>query len=161
MAIPTDTRQDNDQPHTPGSSYPTSSEAPRPPDFSDPSAISLLAKDCLERFKKICDVLNNSPPNKASQHEYDRDLALLTMQDASARFRAWGANIGAFHNGLHRASLDFRLKEASGIQDRALKILVYLQEYLHEGESGPSVASPVSEPLTYCSNFDHSWREAQ
>jgi hypothetical protein len=65
---------------------------------------------------------------------YDRDHALLTMQDARARFKAWGESIAAFHPGSVRTSLDFRLREAPEVRGRALQILEYLQEYLHEGE---------------------------
>ena len=56
------------------------------------------------------------------------------MKDASARFKAWGKGIAAFHDGYVKTSLDSRLREAPEIRGRALQILQYLQEYLHEGE---------------------------
>jgi hypothetical protein len=65
---------------------------------------------------------------------YDTYLALLSMKDASARFKAWGESIAAFHDGCVKTSLDSRLREAPEIRGRALQILQYLQEYLHEGE---------------------------
>ncbi len=64
----------------------------------------------------------------------DAHLALFAMQDARARFKAWGESIAAFHDVLARDSLDFRLREALEIRGRAVEILNYLQEYLHEGE---------------------------
>lgn len=120
-------------------------ETPMPPSPNDPAAISLLSKDCLKRFHRICDILQDEAPNHPSLPEdgfpsLDTHLALLTMQDARARFKAWGDSIAAFHPGHVRTSLDFRLEEASEVRGRVLQILEYLQEYLHEGkqQSEPS-----------------------
>jgi hypothetical protein len=111
-------------------------ESPVPPVPDDPSAVSLLSKDCLRRFHHICDVLPALKPseNEYQVPDYDRDHALLTMQDARTRFKAWGESIAAFHPGSVRTSLDSRLREAPEVRGRALQILEYLQEYLHEGE---------------------------
>jgi hypothetical protein len=83
----------------PSGSDPRSSVQPSPPNPDDPSAISTVAKDCLQRLKNICHALQCSPTTE-SLLEYDRDFALTTMQDALNRFNAWGTNIAAFHNGL-------------------------------------------------------------
>jgi hypothetical protein len=100
----------------------------------------LLSKDCLKRFRYI-DGLLQDPEASHGEYEisgYDTHLALLAIQDARARFKAWGESIAAFHDGPAKTSLDFRLREAPEIRGRALQILEYLQEYLHEGEKMPS-----------------------
>jgi hypothetical protein len=111
-------------------------ETPIPPSTNDPSAVSILSKDCIKRFHHICDILQDLDPNRQEDElsGLDTHLALLTMQDARARFNAWGESIAAFHPGHVRTSLDFRLKEAPEVRGRALQILEYLQEYLHEGK---------------------------
>jgi hypothetical protein len=117
-------------------SRPTYPETPIPPNSNDPSAISLLSKGCLKRFRYIDGLLQDLEASNGEDEifGYDTHLALLTMQDARARFKAWGESIAAFHDGLARTSLDFRLREAPEIRGRALQILGYLQEYLYEGE---------------------------
>jgi hypothetical protein len=49
------------------------------------------------------------------------------MKDTSARFKAWGESIAAFHDGHVKTSLDSRFREVPEIRGRALQILQYLQ----------------------------------
>lgn len=122
-------------------SQPRSLDLPIVPSSDDPSAISLLSRDCVKQFHYICDILKDLELRdpEISNYEgkilgYDTHLALLTMQDARARFKAWGDGIAAFHDGHVRISLDSRLREAPDFRRRAFQILEYMQEYLHEGE---------------------------
>lgn len=98
------------------------------------SPIFLLAKVCLGRFKVLQAVLNGSQSDKHEQLGLDLDFIRLTIEDTQARFKAWGSNIAAFHNGALRTSLDFRLAEAPGMRRRTLQMLEDLQEYLRDGE---------------------------
>jgi malonyl CoA-acyl carrier protein transacylase len=111
-------------------------ERPAVPAFEDPAAISLLSRDCLKRFDYVCDILKDIQIGKNWDEtpRFDTSLALLAAQDACARFKAWGDSIAAFHDGCVRTSLDSRLREAPDFRRRALQILEYMQEYLHEGE---------------------------
>ncbi|RFU33867.1 hypothetical protein B7463_g2501, partial [Scytalidium lignicola] len=109
-----------------------SSELLRLPDDESPPTIFRLATDCRKRFKKICTILQELSTNGASDRGYERDTALILMQDGYARYNAWGTNIAAFHHSSMKTSLDFRLKEAVGMRERALRILEDLQEYLYE-----------------------------
>ena len=132
----------------------TASIPPNSQDFNNPSAISILAKDCLMRLKQICSILKSTRLDVTS---YDPNIALPTMEDALARFRAWGSSIAAFQPGLAKTSLDSRLREAGGIRNRALKILEELQEYLHEGECFSYLSDMRSSNSK--SNVNYLWRE--
>lgn len=105
-----------------------------PEDFSSQaintsSPISLLSNDCLEIFQELGGASSNP------QLDFDLDTVQGTIEDARARFRAWGTNIAAFRNGKLRTSLDFRLSEAPGIRNTILQVLKDLKEYLAECES--------------------------
>lgn len=80
-------------------------------------------------------MLQNTRVDDTSQRGFDLESTRLTIEDARARFKAWGASIAAFHDGTLRTSLDSRLKEAPGIRGRTLQVLQDLQEYLHDGKS--------------------------
>jgi hypothetical protein len=54
------------------------------------------------------------------------------MQDLLGRFRLWVGNIGAHRRG--RASLDYKLREASHIRNRVIELLQSLELVLHEIE---------------------------
>ena len=115
-------------------SDPISSQTPTIQEIKAQSPIYFLAKDCLQRFEGLRDVLHSSQSDKADQLWFDLDFTHNTIEDAQARFKAWGTNIAAFSNGTLRTSLDFRLAEAPGIKRRTLQVLEDLQEYLGEGE---------------------------
>jgi len=104
------------------------------------SSIYSLALPCLKSIENICDGLRLIEQENASQNGYDRNLVLLSMLDARAKFKAWGGNIAAFRKPYLSTSLDFRLKEAPEIRTRLLQVLEYLQEYLNDGLSPAKVA---------------------
>jgi hypothetical protein len=97
------------------------------------SSISVLANGCLERFKKL--VVSLQRPGTPGDAGFDIESTRLAIEDARARFKAWGTSIAAFHNGRLRTSLDFRLNEAPGIRGRTVQVLRDLQEYLDEATS--------------------------
>jgi len=97
------------------------------------SAISLISRACLEKFERLHDILQSLPSEEAGDIELDVHNAKLVIEDALARFKAWGTNIAAFRDGNLRISLDFRLREAPRVKGRALRILRDLEEYLDDG----------------------------
>lgn len=103
------------------------------PNPSSLNSISSLSQDCLRRFEGICDELQKLDQETASKNRYDRNLVLLALQDARARFKAWGTSIAGFRKPHLPTSLDFRLREAPEIRTRLLQVLEYLQEYLNDG----------------------------
>lgn len=58
--------------------------------------------------------------------------------DLAGRFNVWAGNIGAGQQG--RASLDYRLREATYIQETVIQTLMYLNESLRKGWSAVSFA---------------------
>lgn len=89
--------------------------------------------DCKKRFEHNIQILKELSSSEAQNHGYDRDISLFTIQETLAHFKAWGNGIAAFQNVAARTSLEFRLNEASEIQQRLLKILGNLQVSLYEG----------------------------
>lgn len=57
------------------------------------------------------------------------------MEDARVRFKAWATNIAALQQPILQSSLDARLKEATDIRQRVLKILAELKNSLETGRS--------------------------
>src|SRR4051794_39618294 len=55
---------------------------------------------------------------------------LPALQDEYGRLRVWAGNIGAHQSG--RASLDYRLRDASHIKDQIIRLLDDLQLSLRE-----------------------------
>ena len=108
--------------------------------LQEDSTICLLANGCLKKFKRLFDVLNRQYTSIDAQ--VDLDSTRLVIEDAQARFRAWGTNIAAFREGKHRISLDYRLNEAPGIKRRTLQILGDLQEYLGDGKIHRVINTP-------------------
>ncbi|KAM3075257.1 hypothetical protein ACMFMG_007299 [Clarireedia jacksonii] len=104
----------------------------RPPKLDPLEGIFVRSVDCLERFRNAVQILKETRPSQATSYGYDLEFSLFTIQDAFAHFKAWGNNIAAFHDGVLRSSLEFRLKEASEIRQRILKILGNLQVSLYE-----------------------------
>jgi hypothetical protein len=109
------------------------SKVVRPPKLSPLEGIFDRSIDCLERFQDSIQILKDTDPSMATGHGYDLEFSLFAMQDAFAHFKAWGSNIAAFQDGTLRSSLQFRVKEASEIRQRILKILGNLQVSLYEG----------------------------
>ena len=77
---------------------------------------------CEEFFKKLLEVLET--PN---------DQAVTPrLLDEFGRFSVWAGDVGAHQTG--RASLDYRLREASHIHLQLTELLEELREDLDEGE---------------------------
>ena len=97
--------------------------------------ISVEAKKCLALFesKELSATLKDTTAQPTGG--INREITLLAIDDARARYRAWGTNIAAFHASGLRTSLDSRLKEAPSILSRTLQVLVDLREYLTDGQS--------------------------
>jgi len=109
-------------------------ETPAPfVDSKTVSAISLIARACLKKFEILHDLLQSLPLDQPGDIELDLQNTRLVVEDAQARFKAWGTNIAAFRDGNLRISLDFRLNEAPGVKSRAIRILKDLEEYLDDG----------------------------
>lgn len=53
-------------------------------------------------------------------------ITLKNIENELGRFRVWAGNIGAHQVG-GRASLDYRLREASDVKSEVVKILEYLK----------------------------------
>ncbi|ESZ95288.1 hypothetical protein SBOR_4315 [Sclerotinia borealis F-4128] len=102
------------------------------PVLEESEGICVRSVDCRNRFEYGIQMLKKLSPSEAQNHGFDRDPSLFTMQDTFAHFKAWGNSIAAFQNVVRRSSLEFRLKEASEIQQRVLKILGNLQVSLYE-----------------------------
>jgi hypothetical protein len=104
---------------------------------TDPTAGSPIAansRKCVADFTNLCDALREVTAEESGRRGYDRNQALIAMQDAHARFKAWAVNIAALHSGNVQSSLDFRLMEAADMRRRILKILEDLQESLNAGK---------------------------
>lgn len=99
-----------------------------------PSAISVLCKACLGRYSTLCDGLDASTLEQALDTGFDQNASLDLMEDARSRFKAWAVSITALQGAHFQSSLDFRLKEATEIRRRIVKILTDLEKSLHEGQ---------------------------
>ncbi|TEY71628.1 hypothetical protein BOTCAL_0089g00070 [Botryotinia calthae] len=102
------------------------------PALGESEGICFRSMDCRKRFEQSINILKEISPSEAHNQQFDRDLSLFRMQDLFSHFKAWGNGIAAFQNASVRSSLEFRLKDATEIQQRVLKILGNLQVSLHE-----------------------------
>ncbi|XMA12033.1 hypothetical protein WAI453_004824 [Rhynchosporium graminicola] len=102
--------------------------------ISTTATISSLAKECLKRYDGLYDTLRQMTPDAAVANGFVGDNVLIRVQDARPRFKAWATNIAALHEGHMKSSLEFRLREATEIRSRVLKILRPLKESLVEAE---------------------------
>jgi hypothetical protein len=100
----------------------------------NPASIFVMCQECFELFDSLGSTLDEMTPTQANERQFDRDLSRSVIQDASSKFKAWAVNIAAFHKPQLRSSLDFRLKEATEIRERIVKILHGLQESLNDGQ---------------------------
>lgn len=97
------------------------------------SPIYGLATICQIAFKELLDILHTQA-NDPGHHALSFEVYQPAIEDANARFNAWGTNIAAFRDGSSRISLDYRMREAPEIKRRALQILEDVQDYLKDGE---------------------------
>lgn len=81
---------------------------------------------CYQLFASLRGPLDDAP-------QYQAELSTETLLDLSGRFNIWAGNIGA--GGQGRASLDYRLREASEIKDHIVTSLRYTHEALLNGKS--------------------------
>lgn len=81
-------------------------------------------------FNDLCSVL------KSLVDSENEGVTLKNIENERGRFRVWAGNIGAHRIG-GRASLDYRLREASDVKSEVVQILDYLRrtvircEYTH------------------------------
>ncbi|MAD85559.1 MAG: hypothetical protein CL912_21575 [Deltaproteobacteria bacterium] len=94
--------------------------------------ISYLAKECIKEYDLLCAALKETTGASAAASGFSRDDILIKIQDARVRFKAWATNIAALQGGHLKSSLDFRLREATEIRSRLLKILESLRDSLSE-----------------------------
>ncbi|OBT66654.1 hypothetical protein VE03_03872 [Pseudogymnoascus sp. 23342-1-I1] len=88
------------------------------------SAAHIATSSCLEAFGALRSHLQAAKPDLAAQVT-DADI-----EDEFGRFRLWAANIGALSRG--HGSLDYRLRDAPVVLEGALKLLIELQQELHQ-----------------------------
>ncbi|KAG4425045.1 hypothetical protein IFR04_001815 [Cadophora malorum] len=94
--------------------------------------ISHLAKECIKEYDLVCAALKETTGASAAASGFSRDDILIKIQDARVRFKAWATNIAALQGGHLKSSLDFRLREATEIRSRVLKILESLGDSLSD-----------------------------
>jgi hypothetical protein len=80
---------------------------------------------CLEAFESLITVLSSPAALKRQDVNFN-------FVDELDRFKVWAGNIGAHRRG--QSSLDYRLRDASHIQQRVLRFLSKLQSTLAEGK---------------------------
>ena len=85
-----------------------------------------LVSSCLKAFKLLSGVLDDVD----IQHQSPLRRAI---EECNGRFRVWSGNIGAHQTG--KGSLDYRLRNASYIKARVLRLLEDLAELLSDGEN--------------------------
>jgi hypothetical protein len=88
---------------------------------------------CLEFFQRLCDIIQRTTPEEGRDCGYDREQTQATVRETHIRFKSWATSRAALHKGSQRTSLDWRLKDATEIRQRLLKILSNLLESLHSG----------------------------
>src|SRR6187402_3361550 len=86
----------------------TSSINPTTSLSTESSPIYMLASSCRQTFEELSQILHGISPDGEDQLTFDLDHTHALIEDAKARFKAWGTNIAAFRNGTLRTSLDFR-----------------------------------------------------
>ncbi|KAG9233737.1 hypothetical protein BJ875DRAFT_441949 [Amylocarpus encephaloides] len=96
-----------------------------------PSIFS-LSKACLDAYTGFYTALELSTTRQTDESNFDKNALLPTALDARLKFQAWAVNIDALQKDHLRTSLDFRLKEATNIRQRIIKILQGLQESLED-----------------------------
>jgi hypothetical protein len=92
--------------------------------LDDLSSVATYVQHCLESFHNACISLAKAEPGIRNK------LPPGTIHDCLGRFRLWVGNMGAHRRG--RASLDYKLREASHIRERVLELLQNLESVLLE-----------------------------
>ncbi|KAL8702927.1 MAG: hypothetical protein Q9201_003907 [Fulgogasparrea decipioides] len=102
---------------------------------------------CYKAFDVLDKTLKSNP-------KYENDFPQEVLSDSSGRFNVWAGNIGAGQQG--RASLDYRLREATEVKDHVISTLRYLHETLQETISITSGARLPYDQLPIDTDSDSS-----
>lgn len=89
----------------------------------------------MDSYIALSDALNRTSPEIASEIGFQQEPSIAVVEDAFVRFKAWAVPIAAFQPSHLPSSLDSRLKEATDIRTRILKILADLKVSLDAGKS--------------------------
>lgn len=89
-------------------------------------AIPSLVSTCLSSFKRMLASIIEKEP------ELSHEITSSEVSDTIGRFRVWRSNIGAHKTG--RSSLEYRLRDASHIRERAQALLQSLIDFIKDGE---------------------------
>lgn len=101
-----------------------------PLDVPDTSASTVpLVSSCLKAFKILSSALDDIDIP-------DQFPLRKAIDECNGRFRVWSGNIGAHQTG--KGSLDYRLRDASHIKTRVLRLLEDLVELLSDGKRAVS-----------------------
>jgi hypothetical protein len=93
-----------------------------------------LYKTCIKNYTRLCDALDATTSETATQNGYDRALTLASIRDDLSRFRAWATNIAAHQPERLPSSLDARVTGGGDeTRERVLKILEDLEDSLQSG----------------------------
>lgn len=92
----------------------------------DPASIATRVQECLKSFHEVCADLPKADVR------IRKKVPPGTLHDCLGRFRLWVGNIGAHRRG--RASLDYKLREASHIRNRVIELLNNLEVVLGEAK---------------------------
>jgi hypothetical protein len=84
---------------------------------------------CLDGFKGLSAAAAQVTGSRATKYS----SVLPLVPDQFGRFKVWSGNIGAHRSG--RGSLDYRLRDASHLQNHFLDLLNDLSEALSNGRS--------------------------
>jgi hypothetical protein len=84
--------------------------------------ISAQVRECLRSYSSLTSVLEGN-----NEHVAFKDQ----LKDAISRFKIWSSTIGAHRTG--RSGLDFRLREASHLQEHVNRLLSSMKESLDDG----------------------------
>jgi hypothetical protein len=93
--------------------------------------IASMAKECLDRFFESLELLKVANSRNSAQY-------WTSLLNQLGRFQIWSSNIGVFAD-LH-ASLDYRLRDVTDVQDQILQLLISINDCLQQGKHRPSIS---------------------
>lgn len=102
------------------------------------NSIRFWHHSCYNAFITLGQALDQNTADKA-------DFSQEDFIDLFGRFKVWADNIGAGQQG--RASLDYRLREASNYRDVVTQNLRYLLKALNDGTSSVKLAGFSAQHL--------------
>ncbi|KAF8457010.1 hypothetical protein BGX38DRAFT_1139725 [Terfezia claveryi] len=95
-----------------------------------PQSIADWYHSCIAAFERITASVDNLAPEPDSKSHESKEPALQLVQDQIGRLRVWAGNMGAHRPAGNRMSLDYKLKEASHIQNTVVELLEELSTSL-------------------------------